>query len=214
MPSIRIAIKREALRQRIIEAALKAFSARGFDATTTVDIADQLQMTGPALYHYFRTKDDLLYACVDHLLEALHQTLAKAAAGPGSAAERMARMVRAQVALELKHGSAAPLVNAHLYGPKYLTDLLTPERREALRLRQRALVQLFRDLINEGAKSGEFQVADTAAASFNVLAIIQYASVWYRPRRGRRAADMIDAQAAAVLQLLGHPPPAARKARP
>ena len=42
----------------------------------------------------------------------------------------MARVVRAQVAAELKTGSAAPLVNAHLYGPQFLTD------RRPIRLRR------------------------------------------------------------------------------
>jgi AcrR family transcriptional regulator len=80
MASERIAAKRAALRLRIIEVALKAFAARGFEATTMTGIADQLQMTGPALYHYFATKDQLLYACVDQLLDQLLADVGKAAA--------------------------------------------------------------------------------------------------------------------------------------
>lgn len=52
MASERVLAKRAALRLRIIEEALAAFAARGFEATTMTDIADRLQMTGPALYHY------------------------------------------------------------------------------------------------------------------------------------------------------------------
>src|SRR5690606_36263911 len=104
MASERIAAKRAALRRRIIEAALKAFAARGFEATTTADIADALQMTGPAIYHYFRTKDELLFACVEHVLEQLHAEIAAAAAGGGTPRERMARVVRAQLRIELKQG--------------------------------------------------------------------------------------------------------------
>jgi AcrR family transcriptional regulator len=51
MTSERMAAKRAALRGRIIDAALAAFAARGFEATTMVDVAQRLQMTGPALYH-------------------------------------------------------------------------------------------------------------------------------------------------------------------
>jgi AcrR family transcriptional regulator len=213
MASERIAAKRAALRQRIVDAALQAFAARGFEATTTADIADRLQMTGPALYHYFRTKDELLFACIEHVLQSLFEALTTAAEGDGTATERMIRVVRAQVAMELRNGSAAPLVNAHLYGPQYLTDMLQPSQREALRLRQRALVQVYRGLIDTGVAGGEFHVLNAAVAAFNVLAVVQYSGVWYRPRKGRRMVDLIDGQVAAVLQLLGATPPSAPSAR-
>lgn len=206
MASERIAAKRAALRQRIIEVALEAFAARGFEATTTVDIADTLQMTGPSLYHYFRTKEELLYACMDFILEQLHTDVSAAAASDGTARERMGRVVRAQLKVELGSGGAASLVNAHLYGPQYLTQVLMPERSEALRQRQRALVKVFVDLISEGAASGEFMVADARIAAFNVLAVVQYSGVWYRPRRGQRLTDLIDAQVSAAMQLLGIAP--------
>lgn len=214
MASERITAKRAALRQRIIEAALKAFTARGFEATTTTEIADALQMTGPALYHYFRTKDELLFACMDATLEQLHAELAAAAATAGSVRERTARVLRAQLQVELKTGSAAPLVNAHLYGPQYLTDMLPPERREALRVRQRAIVQIYRELIAEGVARGDFAVPDPAVAAFNVLAVLQYSSVWYRPRRGQRLCALIEGQVAAAMQLLGVPAGPPREARP
>lgn len=209
MPSERITAKRAALRGRIVDAALEAFAARGFEATTTADIADRLQMTGPSLYHYFRTKDELLFACIEQVLLQLQEALTTALQGGGSATARMARMVRAQVAMELRNGSAAPLVNAHLYGPQYLTDMLGAEPREALRLRQRALVHLYRSLIDEGIAAGEFHVGTSGVAAFNVLAIVQYSGVWYRPRKGRRMADLIEGQVGAVLQLLGAAAPAA-----
>ena len=205
MASERITAKRAALRQRIIAVALEAFAARGFEATTTVEIADTLQMTGPSLYHYFSTKEELLYACMDFILEQLHTDLSAAAASKGTAQERMVRVVRAQLKVELGAGGAASLVNAHLYGPNYLTQVLLPERSEALRERQRALVKVFRDLISEGEASGEFVVADTRIAAFNVLAVVQYSSVWYRPRKGLRLAELMDLQVSAVLQLLGIP---------
>jgi AcrR family transcriptional regulator len=217
MSSERITAKRAALRRRIIEVALEAFASRGFDATTTSEIADTLQMTGPALYHYFRTKEELLFACMEYILELLHADVTTAATSEGTVCDRMARVVRAQLKVELGSGGAASLVNAHLYGPQYLTQVMSPERREALRLRQRALVQVYRDLIDEGVAAGEFTAADTRVVAFNVLAVVQYSSVWYRPRKGQRLADLIEAQVAAALLLLGVPsaraPAPARKGR-
>ena len=71
MATERITAKRAALRHRIIDVALKAFAAQGFENTKTADIADQLQMTGPALYHYFATKNELLFACLSQIMDQL-----------------------------------------------------------------------------------------------------------------------------------------------
>jgi hypothetical protein len=78
-----------------------------------------------------------------------------------------------------------------------------PEHSEALRERQRALLKIFRDLISDGAASGEFEVDDTRIAAFNILALLQYSGVWHRPRKGLKLADLMDLQVAAALQLLG-----------
>ena len=203
MASERIANKRAALRQRVIEVALKAFAARGFESTTMTDIAEQLDMTGPALYHYFATKDALLFACLDHTMDQLCADIGAAADSPGDAVDRLGAVVRQQVEFELRHGSAAPLVNAHLYGPRYLTEVFDDAQRETLRLKQREVVLAYRRLIDEGVAAGLFRPVDTAIAAFNVLAIVQYSGVWYRPRRGRRVADVTQAQVDSVLALLG-----------
>ncbi len=203
MPTERIAAKRAALRLRIIEAALKAFSAQGFENTRITDIAEQLQMTGPALYHYFSTKDQLLFACLDQILDQLLGDATGASGGPGSARERLANVVRTQVETELKYGSTAPLINAHLYGPQYLTEMVAEDKQEYLRRKQRTLIQIYRGLIGEGIEAGDFAPADVKIAAFNVLAIIQYSGVWYRPKKGRKSADVIEAQVDAVMSLLG-----------
>ncbi len=45
--------------RRILDAALTAFTARGYDATGTRDIVAAAGITPPTLYHHCRTKRDL-----------------------------------------------------------------------------------------------------------------------------------------------------------
>lgn len=209
MSSERVTAKRAALRLRIIAVALKTFAAQGFENTKMTDIAEQLQMTGPALYHYFGTKNELLFACLNQILDHLLADATRASTGTGPVEERLANVVRTQVAIELRYESTAPLINAHLYGPRYLTQMVDESKQELLRSKQRSLVQIYRTLIAEGIASGVFFPADVKIAAFNVLAIIQYSGVWYRPRKGRRSQDVTEAQVDAVMNLLG-----AARARP
>ncbi len=60
--------RKERERQRktdeIIDAAEKIFSQKGFSKTTMDDVAAELELTKPALYRYFKSKEDLYYAVV------------------------------------------------------------------------------------------------------------------------------------------------------
>jgi AcrR family transcriptional regulator len=49
-----------ATRQRILEAARQLFVAKGFDATTTRDIADAAEIATGTLFNYFATKEAVL----------------------------------------------------------------------------------------------------------------------------------------------------------
>jgi AcrR family transcriptional regulator len=52
----------EQRRQQIIDGALAAFSAKGFDAASNKDIAEAAKIGSPGLiYHYFKDKVDLLH---------------------------------------------------------------------------------------------------------------------------------------------------------
>src|SRR5574338_1282289 len=56
-------------KREILRAAMKLFSARGLDAVTIRDIADESGYTNPALYKHFASKDDLAL----HLFEVSHR---------------------------------------------------------------------------------------------------------------------------------------------
>ena len=49
-------------RDRILDAALDLFIAKGFDGTSLREIAEQLGFTKAALYYHFASKDDILMA--------------------------------------------------------------------------------------------------------------------------------------------------------
>ena len=48
-------------RKQIIEGAIKVFIKLGFDNASMSDIAEECEMSKGLLYHYIRTKDDVLY---------------------------------------------------------------------------------------------------------------------------------------------------------
>src|SRR5262245_11312938 len=52
--------KKDATRRRIVETALDLFRSRGFDATTTRDIARAAGIASGTLFNYFETKEAIV----------------------------------------------------------------------------------------------------------------------------------------------------------
>lgn len=67
-------MKKETIKRRrkeIFEAALEVFAKKGFDKATLDEIAEKLNITKPALYIYFRNKEELFCSMVEDKLKKL-----------------------------------------------------------------------------------------------------------------------------------------------
>jgi AcrR family transcriptional regulator len=83
--------KRQANRERILAAARRVFGARGYQAATIEDIADQSGLSNGAIYYNFASKADLFLALLDdRMRERLDRTRAALAVDGGVEALRHA----------------------------------------------------------------------------------------------------------------------------
>jgi AcrR family transcriptional regulator len=62
-------------RAALLTAALDAFARRGYDATSVAELAAATGMSKAAVSYHFRTKNDLLHAVADPLLDSLDALL-------------------------------------------------------------------------------------------------------------------------------------------
>jgi AcrR family transcriptional regulator len=94
--------RRTDTRERIRATALEMFTAQGYELTTLAQVADRLGITRPAVYHHFRSKEELLTSSYDRLLPELADLLAFLRPAPapwrrrGAALDRLAALVRGE----------------------------------------------------------------------------------------------------------------------
>jgi AcrR family transcriptional regulator len=85
--------KRAANRQRLLDAALKVFSERGYHAATIEEIAVESGLSNGALYYNFRNKEDLFLALFDQRIEArigaVERTFGSGAGSDGESASQV-----------------------------------------------------------------------------------------------------------------------------
>jgi AcrR family transcriptional regulator len=78
-------------RTRLIEAAVELFTRHSFAGTSLQMIADELGFTKAAIYHHFRTREQLLAAVLEPMLDELRAVVesAEARRTPHARAEHM-----------------------------------------------------------------------------------------------------------------------------
>lgn len=64
-------------RDRILEVATRLFTEAGYDKTSLREISDELGVTKAALYYHFKSKDDILRALLEPVIEQQRQLIAR-----------------------------------------------------------------------------------------------------------------------------------------
>jgi TetR/AcrR family transcriptional regulator len=91
--------------ERILAAALKSFSEKGFEGARTRDIAARADVTLGLLQYHFGTKDELWKAAVERAFEDLEAGIERIVADSSGLDERtlLGKMIRAHVRFVAEH---------------------------------------------------------------------------------------------------------------
>ena len=74
-PPRRLRRSREDIRERLLDAALVEFGAKGFDGASTRAIAERVDAHQPQIHYHFESKEALWSAAVDHLFAELGRAM-------------------------------------------------------------------------------------------------------------------------------------------
>lgn len=181
---------RPSARDEVLAAAARAFMERGFAAASIDDVAQAMGATKGRVYHYYRAKLDLFVDVVRRSLEMIGEETAAAAEGAEGPADRLAAMTRAHMGSILRD---QPFHRCALQGVElHLLAATTPAQREKLDgviAMRDAYQRLFENALADGIAAGVFRRCDVKVAARTMLAALNGAVAWYRPRPGETDAD-------------------------
>ncbi|MQA15335.1 MAG: TetR family transcriptional regulator [Pseudonocardiaceae bacterium] len=98
----RTARKRAQRMQQLERSAAKIFAERGYEGANFEEIAAQLDLRGPSLYHYFSSKEELFLRCVRTCWEEVMGRLEEIAGSDRDAVDILRSLFREQVFIELR----------------------------------------------------------------------------------------------------------------
>jgi AcrR family transcriptional regulator len=77
--------KRGRTRRALVEAAIDLFDRQGYDQTTVAEIAAGAQLSARSFFSYFGSKEEVLFADSDHLVQVAADAIASRGPGQGPA---------------------------------------------------------------------------------------------------------------------------------
>jgi AcrR family transcriptional regulator len=161
--------------RRLLTGAIDAFAERGFQATTTRDIASRAGMSPAALYVHYPSKERLLFEISLYGHRAALEILSEADAGD-SPAERLRGMVSAFTAWHAEHHTIARVV-------QYELAALSPEHLAEVATIRRAISAKVENVLGDGVSDGTFAVDDLHGTTLAVLSLSIDVARWYDPVR-------------------------------
>lgn len=163
----------EATRARLLEAAVTAFSEKGFHGTTTRDIAGAAGMSPAAVYVHHKSKEELLFLISRQGHQHALDVVREARASTPDPVAQVAAVGRAFAAYHAHHHTVARILN-------YELAALSDEHRAVIDELRTGIDRELRDLVREGVRAGVFDTPDPALAATALASLSIDIARWYR----------------------------------
>jgi AcrR family transcriptional regulator len=173
---------RERKRDAVILTAARAFRERGYHNTSLDDIARELNVTKPTVYHYVENKEQLLFECFRSGLNQIMQGFEEIRDSPGSARERLAFVIE-RYAEAITSDFGWCMVQAENQ------DLSAAMSRKVKELKS-GIDQGIRRLIKEGTVDGSIRKCDAKMTAFALAGAVNWIAYWYRSGEALTPADI------------------------
>ncbi len=159
----------------IVEAAAALFASRGFNGASVADIAERCKTSKSLIYHYYESKEDILYDVMISHVRALEAAANDAMAGKDGPEQKLRDL--AQLFMALYVGAAdrhKVLLNDLDYVPK--------SRRLEIVDVQRGLIEIVRKLLLEIEPGLAKQEGASLTAAMLFFGTINWTHTWFDPK--------------------------------
>jgi AcrR family transcriptional regulator len=169
----------------ILTQAAALFSAQGYMRSSIADLADACQLSRGALYHYFDSKEAILFAILDaHIREMIARVEAAVSEG-GSTLAQFRNVIRTIVEVNAKSPHEQRVLIHDL-------SFLNEDEQQLLKNLERQLVDILTDLLVRLDTEGKIVRRTRKIYTMMLFGIINYTYTWYDPKGGISPGEFAD----------------------
>lgn len=158
----------------IREAATGLIARFGYEAVSMRQLAAEVGVQAAALYRYFPTKEDLLFALMRGHMEALADAWQAARPLSRDPVIRLAAYIENHIAFHVRRRHSTHVSNMELRS-------LSPERLTHILKMRAAYEKELRGILRDGAEQGLFAIEDIGLTAMALIQMITGVIVWFRP---------------------------------
>ncbi len=155
-----------------MEAALKVFIHKGYTASRMVDIVEKSGLSKGAIYHHYKSKQELFLSLIDYWESQLFPDLSKLSVS-GSAADNL-RAIAAEISRTFDHKRYVFMAELEFWALSNRDEMV---RKRTRKLYEKILT-LIEEIIQRGIASGEFKRVDPGISALAVMTGLQ-GVIWF-----------------------------------
>jgi AcrR family transcriptional regulator len=159
-------------REAVLKTAAQLFLEKSYGRTSMNDVADRLNITKPALYHYFNNKEDILLECY-RLGVGLIEEILNEVADCGTGLQKVEAFIQSY--------AGVMTVNFGRCVMRLDEGDLTSAARTEVRTYKRKIDRRLRSFIQDGIEDGSIAPCDTKIAAFSIAGALNWICMWYEP---------------------------------
>src|SRR5580658_4506908 len=175
--------KWRARRQAIIDTSAPVFARRGYHATGIMELCAANDLGKGALYHYIGSKEELLAAIHDRVMDEVMLGAARVAEAGGSPSQQLAML--GDELLDVIHRYPD-----HVWVFLHEFPALTGDRAAQFRERRREYERRVEAVLRAGVESGEFRDVDPWLTALAWLGLHNYTYLWLQAGGALTARDV------------------------
>lgn len=165
---VRVASAEVSVKKRLLDSAIRLFTARGYTATSVREIVEGAGVTKPALYYHFESKEAVYLAILNDLASYTDEVIARSRVASGPVRERLEGfLVTLFEAFEEKKADVR-FINAVFWGPPQGAppfDFATFHNK---------LLVVLSEIVRDGIASGELRAADPNDMTLVLMGVLSF----------------------------------------
>ena len=165
--------KWEARRQAIVDTSARVFARRGYHATGIMELCAANDLGKGALYHYIGSKEALLAAIHDRVMDEVMAGADRVAEAGGSPTQQLGML--GDELLDVIHRYPD-----HVWVFLHEFPALTGDRADQFRLRRREYERRVEAVLQAGVDSGEFRELQPRLTALAWLGMHNYTYLWLK----------------------------------
>jgi AcrR family transcriptional regulator len=172
-----------ARRESIVDTSAHVFARGGYHATGITELCAANGLGKGALYHYIGSKEELLAAIHDRVMDEVLQGVDRVRRSHEPPSAQLALLGGEQLDIIARYPD-------HVWVFLHDFQALTGERAQKFRERRHKFERTVEDIVREGIEAGEFRPVDPRLTALAWLGMYNWAYLWLHPDGPLSARDV------------------------